>query len=126
MTEENLRPTAEAEDDNIGVKPAIVVGAFVVLGALALALTRRYLLAVGAAAAGWALTLIGVLGARANLIDRVEAQLVEPLANGKSTSDYVAIGAGFWLMTLLIAISVGLGLLANRADQNSGKQAVHS
>jgi len=48
-----------------------------------------------AAAAGWVLALIGLLGARGDLIDRLETQLVEPFPDGKSAGDYVAIGPGF-------------------------------
>lgn len=125
VTEENLRPIGEAQDDNIGVQPAVVLGAIVVLAALALALMRRSLLAVGAAAAGWVLMVLGLLGARRNLTDRLETQLVTPLPDGKTPGDYVAIGPGFWLMTLLIAVAVGLGLLGNRVDGHSADPGRH-
>lgn len=116
VTEENLRPTSEIEDDNIGVEPAVVVGVLAMLAALLLALSRRHLYAAGAAAVGWVVMLIGLLGARGNLTDLLEAQRVTPLPDGKATGDYVAIGPGFWLMTLFIAVSVGLCLLATRVD----------
>jgi hypothetical protein len=67
--------------------------------------------------------LIGLLGARRNLTDRLETQLAAPLPGGKTTGDYVAIGPGFWLMTLLIAASVGLNLLATRAEAHGTDQA---
>lgn len=119
VTSENLRPAADVEDDNIGIEPGVVVGTIVMLAGLALAFMPRYRLAAGAALAGWVLMLIGLLGARRSLSDRLEMQLVTPLPDGKTAGAYVAIGPGFWLMTLLLVASAGSSLLATRADRPS-------
>ncbi len=115
----HLRPAAQRRDDTLPVQPLLLVAGICVAGIGVLAATRyrlRHLLVVGGVLIGADSLLAGVVLARAELIDRLGAQLHAPLPAGRQPADYVGIDQGTWLVLTLLAL-VGAGHLAVAAAQ---------
>ena len=121
IDDNHLRPVAQQSDDDLGVQPLVLaaaIGVFVSLVAVLIA--KRYKLAAIVGVLAATALVIGLLLARASLVDKLAEQSTA-IPPGKSASDYIAIEAGFWLTTALTL--VGAGLSAGVAGSRSRTRA---
>ena len=118
VDDDRLRPETEQQPDELPAQPLLLLAAAAIVAAIAnpfARATRRRLAAV-VAALGAAVLVIGMLVARATLVDRVAEHATQPFPAGKSAGDYVKIGIGFWLATALSLVGSALGAFGSRAS----------
>ena len=118
VDDDRLRPEAAQQPDELPAQPLLALAAVAIVAAIAIpfmSASRRRLAAV-VAAVGAALLVIGMLVARATLVDRVAEQATLPFPAGKSAGDYVKVGIGFWIATALTIIGSALGAIGSRAS----------
>jgi hypothetical protein len=118
IDDDHLRPVSQQEDDELGAQP-IVLAAFVALVAtLVMCIRSRTQRAVRmglGAIAGVALA-VGVLVARASLVDKVATQADHPFPKGKEAGDYVNVGAAFWASLVMVVLAIALSALEGRLE----------
>ncbi len=118
VDDEHLGPAAEQQSDDLGAQPLVAGAAVLTLAAIVVpfvSAARRRLSALLAGLSA-ALLAVGILIARARLVDRVAEQATAPFPNGKSAGDYVKWGIGFWLVFGLMVVGGAFGLIGARPD----------
>lgn len=118
VDDDKLRPDAEQQSDELPAQPLLALAALAIVGAIVIPLvsTARRRLAAMIGALGAVLIVVGMLVARATLVDRVAEQATVAFPAGKSAGDYVKVGIGFFIVTVLTIVGSALSALASRAS----------
>ncbi|MEO8692387.1 MAG: hypothetical protein ABI658_02660 [Acidimicrobiales bacterium] len=123
VDDEHLRPAAEQQSDDLGVQPLVAVAALLTLAAIVVPFVsaRRRPLSALLAGLSAALLVIGILLARATLVDRIAEQATVPFPSGKSAGDYVRWGIGFWIVLALMVLGAAFGLIGARSEPDRSR-----
>ncbi len=119
VDDDHLRPVSEQAGDDLGMQPVMLAAAIGVVVALAAALVaKRYKVSAVAGALTVVALVIGLLLARASLVDKLGDQTAA-IPPGKSASDYVAVEAAFWLTTVLTALGAAMSFIVVAQSRTS-------
>jgi hypothetical protein len=129
VTQDHLRPAAQAQDDRIGPLPITIMLILLVVVGAVVAITineRRRRRGVVASVAGTALAALILNQAIVQdaVEHRLKQQLTVAMPAGHTAKDYVKTGPGFvWCLAILMALTVGNLIAWRRARRRIAEVA---